>query len=69
MNKMDNKSEQKSYEVLVEEVHLYSYTVVAKNEEEALEKYKDDEYDPDLVDCVKITRMDPYSCEEIPSKD
>ena len=69
MNKMDNKSEQKSYEVLVEEVHLYSYTVVAKNEAQALEKYKAAEYEPDLVDCVKITRMDPYSCEEIPSKD
>ena len=69
MNKMDNKSEQKSYEVLVEEVHIYSYTVVAKNEEDALQKYEDDEYDDNLVDCVKITRMDPYSCEEIPSKD
>jgi len=69
MNKMDNKSEQKTYEVVVEEVHLYSYTVVAENEEEALKKYEDDEYDPDLVELVKVYRKDPYSCEEIPSKD
>ena len=65
----ESESEPKTYEVLVEEVHIYSYTVVAKNKEDALEKYEDDVYDDNLVDCVKITRMDPYSCEEIPSKD
>tara|TARA_R100000773_G_C4216866_1_gene115424 strand:- start:1453 stop:1650 length:198 start_codon:yes stop_codon:yes gene_type:complete len=62
---MSNENKTYEYEVLVEEVHLYSYTVVAKNEEEALEKYQNDEFQQDDVECLKIYHNEPYSCEII----
>tara|TARA_R100000278_G_scaffold121622_2_gene106012 strand:- start:244 stop:441 length:198 start_codon:yes stop_codon:yes gene_type:complete len=62
---MSNKNKLYEYEVLVEETHVYSYIVVAKNEAEALEKYEDGKYDEENAECVKIYHNDPYSVEII----
>lgn len=65
MSNMSNENKTYEYEVLVEEVHVFSYRVVAKNEAEALEKYENGEYEYEDVETVKIYHHDPYSVEII----